>query len=131
VLCYTPIDTFPRPDTIHSQIQKHLPHSTLVLLSNVYNRIWSEGSFPSKLGEAIVIPILKVDKNRFLPSSYSPVCLTKLCLQGARESVQLQASLDTRKPRPPLEQPVRLLMQPFVSGSPRNSGGTGKTSLPD
>jgi hypothetical protein len=38
-------DTSPGPDTIHNQMFKHLPHSTLVILLNIYNHIWSEGSF--------------------------------------------------------------------------------------
>jgi hypothetical protein len=55
----------------------------------------------------------------------------QLCLQAARENGQLEASLDTRKPKPPVEQSMQLLAQPFVGEPPRISGASGKRSLPN
>jgi potassium voltage-gated channel Eag-related subfamily H protein 8 len=67
-------DTFPGPDAIHDQMLRHLPPPTLVFLLQMYNRIWSEGSFPSKWGEAIVVRTLKAGKYRSLPCR--PIHLT-------------------------------------------------------
>jgi hypothetical protein len=69
-------DTSPGPDAIHNQMLRHLPPSALSFLLSMYNRIWIEGSFPSGWGEAIVVPILKAGKDRSLPTSYRPICLT-------------------------------------------------------
>ena len=42
----------------------------------IYNKIWIENCFPALWSTAIVIPILKQEKNRFHTSSYRPIALT-------------------------------------------------------
>jgi hypothetical protein len=79
-----------------------------------------EGSFPSNWGEAIIVPIFKAGKDRFLSSSYCPM-FHQLCLQAGRGNGQLQAILDTRKPRPPIELPTQLPRPLFLDGPPYNT----------
>ena len=67
------------PDEIHYEILKHLPMCTLELLLEIYNRIWTEETFPDIWRHAIIIPIPKPDKDHSLPSSYRPISLTS-CL---------------------------------------------------
>jgi potassium voltage-gated channel Eag-related subfamily H protein 8 len=69
-------DTFPGPDAIYNQMLRHLPPSALSFLLSMYNRIWTKGSFPSRWGQATVVLILKVGKDRSLSTSYRPICLT-------------------------------------------------------
>lgn len=48
---------FHGPDTIHNQMLEHLPLSTVGFLLNMCNRIWSEGSFPSKWKKTSPYPL--------------------------------------------------------------------------
>ena len=50
-------DSSAGPDEIHYQLLKHLPSSSLLLLLNIFNKIWLSGDFPSDWRKAIVIPI--------------------------------------------------------------------------
>ena len=72
-------DTSPGPDNIHYQFLKHLPHSSLTLLLNIFNNIWVGGPFPSEWQQATIIPIPKPDKDHTDPNSYRPIALTS-CL---------------------------------------------------
>jgi potassium voltage-gated channel Eag-related subfamily H protein 8 len=69
-------DTSPGPDAIHNQMLRQLPPSALSFILIMYNRIWIEGSFPSRWGEATVVPILKAGKDRSISTSYRPIYLT-------------------------------------------------------
>ena len=40
-------DTLAGPDEIHYQLLKHLPDASLLLLLNIFNKIWISGDFPS------------------------------------------------------------------------------------
>ena len=67
------------PDDIHYQLISHLPESALTVLLNVFNHIWSSGSFPPSWREALVIPIPKPGKDHSDPNNYRPIALTS-CL---------------------------------------------------
>ena len=69
-------NTCPGPDDIHYQILKHLPITTLQILLNIYNYIWTTGIFPNSWREALVIPIPKPGKEPTDPNSYRPIALT-------------------------------------------------------
>jgi hypothetical protein len=40
-------DTATGPDDFHCQLLKHLPNSSLIILLNIFNQIWTTGNFPS------------------------------------------------------------------------------------
>ena len=40
-------DTSAGPDEIHYQLLKYLPCSSLLLLLNIFNKMWLSGNFPS------------------------------------------------------------------------------------
>ena len=69
-------DTSSGPDEIHYQLLKHLPDASLLLLLNIFNKIWISGDFPSDWRKAIVIPIPKPGKDPNNPTSYRPIALT-------------------------------------------------------
>jgi potassium voltage-gated channel Eag-related subfamily H protein 8 len=48
----------------------------MTFLLSLFNRIWSEGVFPTMWRIALVIPILKPGKDASDPSSYRPIALT-------------------------------------------------------
>ncbi|KAL1448304.1 hypothetical protein WDU94_005687 [Cyamophila willieti] len=53
----------------------NLPMDALKKLLDIYNLIWSNGSFPDCWKTAVIIPILKPQKNSLDPSSYRPISL--------------------------------------------------------
>jgi potassium voltage-gated channel Eag-related subfamily H protein 8 len=55
---------------------RHLPPSSLSFLLSMYYRIWTKGSFPSRWGDATVIPVLKAGKDHSLSTSCCPIYLT-------------------------------------------------------
>ena len=55
---------------------KHLPPSSLSILFEIYNNIWTTGNIPKSWKEATVIPIPKPDKDHTDPSNYRPIALT-------------------------------------------------------
>ena len=69
-------DTSAGPDEIHYQLLKHLPSSSLLLLLNMFNKIWLSGNFPSDWRKAIVIPIPKPGKDLTNSTNYRPIALT-------------------------------------------------------
>ena len=69
-------DTSAGPDEIHYQILKHLPDASLLLLLNIFNKIWLSSDFPSDWRKAIVIPIPKPGKDPTNPTNYCPIALT-------------------------------------------------------
>ena len=72
-------DSSPGPDEVHYQFIKHLPQTTLELLLNTYNKIWTTGDFPNSWQQALLIPIPKPDKDLQDPNNYRPIALTS-CL---------------------------------------------------
>ena len=53
-------DTSTGPDEIHYQLLKHLPNSSILLLLNIFNKIWISGDLPSDWSKSIVIPIPQI-----------------------------------------------------------------------
>ena len=72
-------DTAVGPDDIHYQIIKHMPSMALHALLNLFNKIWTSGSFPECWRQATVIPIPKPGKDSTNPTNYRPIALTS-CL---------------------------------------------------
>lgn len=72
-------DTSPGPDGITYSMLRHLSATSLSNLLDLFNRIWTEQKFPSQWNEAIVIPILKPNKDPSNPLNYRPIALTS-CL---------------------------------------------------
>ena len=70
-----PHDTSSGLDEIYYQLLKHLP-SSLLLLLNIFNKIWICGDFPSDWRKGIVIPIQKTGKDPTNPANYRPTALT-------------------------------------------------------
>ena len=69
-------DTSAGPDEVHYQLLKHLPDASLLLLLNIFNKIWISGDFSSDRRIVIVIFIPKPGKDPTNPTSYSPIALT-------------------------------------------------------
>ena len=69
-------DTAVGPDDVHYQILKHLPQSALLILLNIFNKIWFQGTFPTSWHKAITVPIAKPGKDPTQPTSYRPIALT-------------------------------------------------------
>ena len=57
-----PHDTSPGPDNMHYQFLRHLPETSLQLLLQILNNIWTSGDFPVQWQQGIVILIPKPDK---------------------------------------------------------------------
>ena len=64
------------PDEIHSQLLKQLPKSSVLLILNIFNKIWIYGDFPSDWRKAIIIPIPKPGKDPTNPTNYHPIAFT-------------------------------------------------------
>jgi hypothetical protein len=62
----------------------HLSDHSLSLLLNIFNHIWSSGSFSPSWREATVIPIPKPGKDHSDPGNYRPIALTS-CLCKTKE----------------------------------------------
>ena len=77
-------DSSPGPDDIHYQMLKHLPEQTLELFLDLYNHIWSTGTYPKSWSEAVVVPIPKPGKDATIASSYRPIAMTS-CLAKTME----------------------------------------------
>ena len=64
------------PDQVHYELLKHLPDECLKVLLDLINEYWESNTFPPSWRLALVLPIPKPDKDRFLPTSYRPIALT-------------------------------------------------------
>lgn len=73
-------DSAPGPDTISNDMLKNLTPEMKNTLLNMYNQLWENNTYPDSWKEATVIPILKPNKSKLLPSSYRPISLT--CCMG-------------------------------------------------
>lgn len=76
----------PGPDGIPYIMIKKLSNESKSFILTFFNKIWSEQCFPEKWGEALVIPILKPNKNKLKPESYRPISLTN-CLCKVMEKI--------------------------------------------
>ena len=66
----------PGEDQIDNAMLKHLPPTTKKYLLDLFNRLWSEGTFPQEWKTSIILPILKVGKEQTDPKNYRPISLT-------------------------------------------------------
>lgn len=66
----------PGEDAIHYSILKQLPIESKHLLLQLFNQSWKTGSTPDSWSEAIIMPILKQNKDKHDPASYRPISLT-------------------------------------------------------
>ncbi len=67
-------------DRVSYKMIKHLSDSILLMILELYNKIWMEGIIPKIWKKAVVIPIVKPGKNPTNPGSYRPIALTSnLC----------------------------------------------------
>ncbi|KAI5754325.1 hypothetical protein M8J77_007745 [Diaphorina citri] len=62
-------------DGISYQMIIHLPQEALVKLLEIFNLIWTRGIFPLCWKTAIVVPILKPNKDKLNPINYRPISL--------------------------------------------------------
>jgi ribonuclease HI/exonuclease III len=69
-------NTSPGLDQIHYEMLRHLPSQGKAFLLTIYNTLWRTDSFPDCWREAIVIPILKPDKDKLTATNYRPIALT-------------------------------------------------------
>jgi len=72
-------ETSPGQDRITYSMIKGCHESLLIYILNLFNMIFRECTFPTSWRTAIIIPILKPDKDPHIPSSYRPISLTS-CL---------------------------------------------------
>lgn len=66
----------PGEDAIHYTILKKLPLESKNTLLQLFNQSWKTNSSPDSWSEAIIIPILKPNKDKTDPASYRPISLT-------------------------------------------------------
>ncbi|CAK9795846.1 Probable RNA-directed DNA polymerase from transposon X-element [Anthophora plagiata] len=66
----------PGPDNIPNILLKMLPESGISHLLKIFNCIWIHKVFPDNWRKAIVIPILKPNKDKQKSESYRPISLT-------------------------------------------------------
>jgi ribonuclease HI len=65
----------PGKDGVCNEMIKHLGPAARQKLLELFNQSWNKGVFPSAWKEAIIIPILKKDKDPKKKSSYRPISL--------------------------------------------------------
>ncbi|GFW41675.1 probable RNA-directed DNA polymerase from transposon X-element [Trichonephila clavipes] len=68
---------------------KNLPLKFLLFITLLINQLFKNNYFPNSWKTAVVIPILKPDKDSALPSNYRPISLLS-CLSKVYEFVLLQ-----------------------------------------
>src|ERR1043165_6804797 len=66
----------PGDDKIPYELLKHLHKNALKILLLFYNEIWEEGKLPADWHHAIILPLLKPNKEASNPESYRPISLT-------------------------------------------------------
>jgi len=65
----------PGPDNIPYIFIKNLPQTGLKILLQIYNIIWTQGTFPNQWRNANIIPIPKPNKSKFDIENYRPISL--------------------------------------------------------
>ena len=88
----------PGPDGITNEMLIHLGNTALSKLLETLNLSWSEGKVPQIWREAVMIPILKREKNKAKAANYRPISLTS-CVCKTLERIinrRLQWYLETK-----------------------------------
>lgn len=73
-------------DGIHNRMLQNLNKANCIQLLHLFNSLLHNGVVPQDWKEAVVIPLLKADKNPEDPKSYRPISLTS-CLGKAMEKI--------------------------------------------
>ena len=81
-----PTDKSCGADEIHNQFLLHLPRYFQQNLLGIFNKIWLTGNFPEDWKLALIIPILKENKNPLYPESYRPISLLS-CISKVLEKM--------------------------------------------
>ena len=79
-------NTAPGEDNVHYIMLKNLSDSAINFLLYIFNKVWSEHSFPRLWRRALVIPFLKPNKDPLSTNSYRPIALTS-CLCKILEKI--------------------------------------------
>ncbi|GFU59795.1 probable RNA-directed DNA polymerase from transposon X-element [Trichonephila clavipes] len=79
----------PGLDQISNRMIKNLPLKLLLFITLLINQLFKNNYFPNAWKTAVVIPILKPEKDSALPSNYRPISLLS-CLSKVYEFVLLQ-----------------------------------------
>lgn len=92
-------DTASGDDKISYQLIKNLPDKSIEFLLSIYNKLWSEFSFPKSWRQAIVLPFPKKGKCYQNVINYRPITLTScVCkLQERMVNVRLVHTLENDK----------------------------------
>ena len=69
-------NTTPGPDNICYEMFKHMSIKSLVVMLQLFKKIWFTGKIPPFWLHSIVVPVPKPNKPAQLPSSYHPISLT-------------------------------------------------------
>ena len=69
-------NTSPGKDQICYEMFRHMSDKSKAYVLDFFNKLWENGCVPSTWRHAIIIPILKPNKNKHDPSSYRPIALT-------------------------------------------------------
>lgn len=98
-------NTAPGNDRIHYQMLKHLHISACELLVSIFNRLWTEGSYPRSWREAEILSFHKPGKPPGHETSYRPISLTS-CLGKLMEKIinnRLNIYLENHELLPPMQ----------------------------
>jgi hypothetical protein len=68
------------PDNIHYEFLKDMPYLPLLVVLDIFNKIWESGKVPVIWKEAAIIPIPKPNKDPTNPSDYRPISLTSFLM---------------------------------------------------
>ena len=66
----------PGEDNISYEFYKHLPFAAVGTILDFFNQVWQSGEIPQELKHAIIVPVVKPEKDPKLPGSYRPISLT-------------------------------------------------------
>ena len=76
----------PGKDGITNEMIRHLGEHAKQKLLDIYNQSWTTGVFPTSWKEAIIVPILKKGKDKYIKDSYRPISLLS-CLGKTMERI--------------------------------------------
>src|SRR6218665_3281291 len=66
----------PGDDGLPYEMLRHLHQNALQITLDFYNEVWSEGKLSTEWHHAIILPLVKPNKDTSLPESYRPISLT-------------------------------------------------------
>jgi ribonuclease HI len=89
----------PGEDRIPYELIKHLHKNVRKVLLSFYNKVWTTGVIPKEWNHAIIMPILKPNKDPTAPESYRPISLTPTLCKIMEKMItnRLQWFLETNK----------------------------------